>query len=150
MLEIGSQAPNPTIKTWPDYEGPIGKFWKDGPLILYFYPMDNTPVCTRQACTLQDSIAEFGQFKANVLGSSTGSSKTHQGYAKKNSISFPLVADRGSKLAKAFDSNRFLVPISKRITYVMAKGGKIIGRCHDEMDVEAHLAMIRETLDELK
>ena len=150
MLAIGDKAPDIHIKTWPDYEGPISAFWKNGPLILFFYPMDNTPVCTKQACTLRDNVAAFGQFEASVLGSSTGSLKSHRGFAEKHGLAFPLVADKGSKLAKAYAADRFLLPIAKRITYVIASDGTIAGACHDETNVAAHLAMIRETLEKLK
>ncbi|MDJ0842004.1 MAG: redoxin domain-containing protein [Acidobacteriota bacterium] len=146
MLAIGDKAPDVSIKAWPDYKGPISKFWEEGPLILFFYPMDNTPTCTKQACTLRDNIAGFGKYDANVLGSSTGSMNTHKGYAQKHGIQFPLVSDKGSKLAKAYRADRFLLPISKRITYVIAKGGTVAGRCHNETSVAAHMKMIDDTL----
>ena len=146
MLAVGDQAPDIHIKTYPDYEGPISTYWTNGPLVLFFYPMDNTPTCTKQACTLRDNYAGFDRYDANVLGSSTGSLKTHKGYAEKHGIQFPLVSDKGSKLAKAFDADRFLLPISKRVSYVISKGGMVAGRCHDETNVGAHVKMIDDTL----
>ena len=146
MLEIGEKAPDMDIVTWPDYRGPISAQWQSGPLILFFYPMDNTPVCTKQACTLRDNLASFDRFEANVLGSSTGSLKSHEKFAAKHGLGFPLVADKDSKLAKAYGASRFLVPVSKRITYVIGTDGVIKGVCHDETDVGTHLSMIRETL----
>jgi len=147
MLSIGDKAPDLDIITWPEYRGPISRLWQSGPLILFFYPMDNTPVCTKQACSLRDNLASFAQFDAGVLGSSTGSLKSHEKFAEKQGLSFPLVADKGSKLAKAYGATRFLVPVSKRITYVIGRDGVIKGVCHDETNVSAHLTMIRETLD---
>lgn len=149
MLAIGTKAPDVTITTHKGYTGPISELWKDGPLILFFYPMDNTPTCTKQACTLRDNIAVFGKFNATVLGSSTGSVKSHQGFAGKYNIEFPLVADKGSGLAKAYKADRFLLPVSKRISYVIAQDGTIAGAIHSEASVKAHLDMIQTTLDRL-
>lgn len=150
MLKVGDEAPDEEIRTWPEYEGPISKYWQDGPLILFFYPMDDTPVCTKQACTLRDNVSEFGKFEASVLGSSTGSTRSHRKFAEKHGLAFPLVADKGSRLAKAYKADRFMLPVSKRVTYVIDSGGTIAGVCHDEGSVKKHLEMIQETLVALK
>ena len=146
MLPVGVNAPNPEIETHLGYNGPLSHFWQDGPLVLFFYPKDHTRVCTKQACTLQASVAEFGRLGANVLGSSTGSVNSHLSFAEKNGIDFPLIADERGEVAKLFQAFRPLIRISKRITYVIGKDGKIIGNAHHELSVPPHLGMIRETL----
>lgn len=147
MLELGSKAPDFQVTTQTGYEGPLSHFWQDGPLILFFYPKDDTSICTKQACTLQTSMADFSQFGATVVGSSTGSVTSHQQFGEKHGLAFPLVADVGGKLARGYKAFRTLFRISKRITYVIDQQGKIIGRIHNELSVPAHMEMVREALE---
>ena len=146
MLKPGTPAPNPNVTTHLGQEGPLSDFWKEGPLILFFYPKDDTSICTKQACTLQTSLSSFGEFGASVLGSSTDNGQRHEHFAKKHGISFPLVIDKGGKLAKAFEARRAIIGISKRITYVIDQEGVIKGALHDEFSVGAHLDMIKSVL----
>jgi peroxiredoxin Q/BCP len=146
MLSIGAQAPDLEIITHDGYKGPISYYWQNGPLILFFYPKDNTRVCTKQACTLQSSLSEFSRLEGTVVGSSTGSLESHRRFAKKHGLEFPLVVDQRGRLAKLYKAHRPIIGISKRITYVIA-AGKIIGHHHTELSVDPHLAMIRDTLN---
>ena len=146
MLEKGVQAPDPDIVTHTGYSGPLSHFWSNGPLILFFYPRDNTSICTKQVCSLQQSFAEFSGFEAGVLGASTGSVASHRGFAEKHALQFPLVADEGGKLARAFGAFRSLIRIAKRVTYVIGQDGAIQGRIHNEFSVPAHLEMVRQVL----
>ena len=146
MLNVGESAPNPHIETHLGYQGPLAHFWKDGPLILFFYPKDNTTICTKEACTMQSSLKEFAGFRANVLGSSTDSLESHKAFAAENGLEFPLVADVKGELAKSYKAFRSLFRISKRVTYVINQAGVILGRRGNELSVNAHLDLIRETL----
>ena len=146
MLSVNSKAPDLEIETHLGYQGPLSGLWREGPLVLFFYPKDDTPTCTKQACTLQSSLAEFGNFDANVLGSSLGNAASHRAFAAKHQLEFPLVCDVRGTLARAFEAYRSLLRISKRITYVIGKDGVILGAVHSEFKVGAHLDMIRKTL----
>ena len=150
MLDIGATAPNPEIETHLGYKGSLDHFWKDGPLILFFYPKNDTMICTKQACSLQESIAQFGEIGANVLGSSTANAASHTAYAGRHNISFPLACDERGDLARAFDAFRSLLRISKRITYVIDSNGRIIGNLHNELSVSAHMEMINKALETVK
>lgn len=151
MLALASAAPDLPIKTHLGFEGQLSTLWQEGPLILFFYPKDNTPTCTKEACTLQTSLAEYGQVGANVVGANLDSLKSHANFARKQGLTFPLIADEGGKLAKAYDALRNLVVLKlpKRITYVIDRSGHIRGRNHDEFNVDTHLDMIRQTLNKL-
>lgn len=146
MLKIGTKAPDITIETHTGFKGPISQIWEKGPLILFFYPKDETTVCTKQACTLQSGLAEFGTFDAQVLGSSTDGIESHKVFAEKQNLSFPLVADTKAELAKAYDAFRSLLRISKRITYIIDQQGIIRGAVQAELSVGDHMDHIRETL----
>jgi peroxiredoxin Q/BCP len=149
MLAIDEIAPDLQVTTHLGFSGPLSEFWREGNLVLFFYPKDNTRVCTKEACSLQSSLADYGKIGAKVVGASLDSIASHQKFAERNGISFPLISDQGGKLAEAYGAlrNMILMKLAKRITYVIGTDGKIKGRCHDEFKVETHLAMISETLN---
>lgn len=148
MLPVKSSAPDMEIETHLEDRGKLSDFWKEGALILFFYPKDDTRICTKQACTLQTSLGEFGTFGARVLGCSLGSRASHQSFAQKNGITFPLILDPKGRLARAYEAFRPLIRIPKRITYVIDGNGVILGAVHQEFNVQAHLDMIRSVLSQ--
>ena len=152
MLAIGSQAPDLEIQTHLGFKGPLRALWEEGPLVLFFYPKDDTRICTAQACTLESKLAEFGKIGVNVLGVSLGNLKSKQRFASKHNLNFPLAVDEKGEIVRAFQSMRSLLIMNlpKRITYVIGSDGLIKGRVHQEFNVGDHLNMIWNTLDQLK
>jgi len=146
MLHVDSQAPDADIETHLGYRGPLSGLWQDGPLVLFFYPMDDTPTCAKQACAMQSELAAFGQLDANVLGANNGSSESHRRFAEKHGLEFPIVVDEGGDLAKRYEAFRRLLRIPKRITYVISSQGRIVGAVHKEFDVSGHLEGVRQAL----
>lgn len=93
----------------PEFSLPAGtgdavslKDLKGKKVVLYFYPKDNTPGCTKEACNFRDNHAALQQAGAVVLGVSADSVKSHQGFSAKYSLPFPLLADEGAKIATAY------------------------------------------------
>lgn len=76
--------------------------YKGQKVVLYFYPKDNTPGCTAQACNLRDHYAELRQAGYAVIGVSVDSGKSHQKFIEKNSLPFPLITDTEKKLVEQF------------------------------------------------
>lgn len=146
MLELGAQAPDMQVQTHLGYAGPLAHFWQKGPLILFFYPKDHTPICTKEACLLQSELAAFDEFDASILGSSTDTLDSHRSFAETQHLSFPLIADKSAILARRYQAFRRLLRVSKRVTYVIGMDGKISGRVHHEFSIQPHLEMIRQTL----
>lgn len=144
MLNLNAKAPDLEIHTHTGYSGPLSSFWQDGPLILFFYPKDDTKVCTEQACTLQTSLERFASFGANVLGCGGGDMDSHRSFAEDQGLTFPLILDEG--ISKKFNAYSILMGIPKRITYVIDTNGIIIGRHQDMFSVEPHMTMIEKTL----
>lgn len=83
-----------TIHTLTDYRGRY--------LLLYFYPKDDTPGCTKEACALRDADPDFSKLDAAVLGVSADSVKSHKKFAEKYGLRFPLLADEDKKLVHAY------------------------------------------------
>lgn len=118
-------------------------------LVLYFYPMDDTPGCTAQACSLRDHDREITQRGAAILGVSSQGRESHERFARKHRLNFPLVADTDQKIAKAYGAAgsglfgiaRGLLGIDRRITYVIDERGRI-ERIIDDPDTAGHAEQV--------
>ena len=100
-LEVGSQAPSFVL---PDQNGKIHQLvdYRGKWLLLYFYPKDNTPGCTVEACTLRDNWSEFTKLNASVLGISADSVLSHQKFSTKFALPFPILADEKKSMLQSY------------------------------------------------
>ena len=102
-------------------------------LVMYFYPMDDTPGCTKQACSLRDASAEITARGAAILGVSAQGEASHQRFSEKFKLNFPLLADSDLAIAKAYGVAgsglggllRSLVKVSERVTFVIDEQGRV-------------------------
>jgi peroxiredoxin Q/BCP len=96
-------------------------------LVIYFYPRDNTSVCTAQACSFRDQYEDFKAFGAEVIGVSSDSISSHEKFAKQYQLPFILLSDSKKQLRKLFGvPNDLLGILPGRVTYVVDKYGKIL------------------------
>jgi peroxiredoxin Q/BCP len=96
-------------------------------VVLYFYPRDDTPGCTVEACQFRDGMAQLRVMGAEVLGVSLDSPESHARFAGKFSLPFPLLADAGGKVARSYGSLLSLGPlqVAKRHTFIIDDHGKV-------------------------
>ncbi|WP_300685157.1 thioredoxin-dependent thiol peroxidase [Acutalibacter sp. 1XD8-36] len=101
MLEVGMKAPEFTL---PDKDGNMVslKDFLGKKVVLYFYPRDNTPGCTRQACAFAGAYEDFGRLGAVVIGVSKDSTASHQKFAEKNNLPFILLSDPERSAIEAY------------------------------------------------
>jgi peroxiredoxin Q/BCP len=100
-LKVGDQAPD--FEAISDQDDKISlRDYRGKRVILYFYPKDDTPGCTAQACGFRDSIVDIGEKNAVVLGVSPDSAKSHQKFRDKYGLPFPLLVDSDHKIAEAY------------------------------------------------
>jgi peroxiredoxin Q/BCP len=125
MPTVGDKAPdfsvaasNGTTVQLKDY---VGK----GPIILYFYPKDDTKGCTAEACGIRDTMDEFKGLNATVLGVSFDSVESHKAFIAKYKLPFVLLADTDKKVAKAYGVADDSSKVAGRVTFVINKAGKI-------------------------
>ena len=123
-------------------------------LVLYFYPRDDTPHCTRQACSLRDNAAELARRGAAVLGVSTQGEDSHRAFTAKHSLNFPLLADRDGKVARAYgvmgggglaSKLKAALGLADRVTFVIDADGRIahvIGKPDVSRHAEEVLALL--------
>lgn len=121
-----------------------------GTLVLYFYPRDNTPGCTKEACSLRDGMTKFKKAGITVVGVSPNSVGSHQKFSDKFTLPFELLADTDKKLAKAYGvwGTKKLYGIEykgiMRKTFVIEKGK--IKHIFEKVDVSHHADQILSTL----
>lgn len=101
MLEVGQQAPDFTARDQNGESMSLSQF-KGKKVVLYFYPRDNTPGCTAQACDLRDNIDRLSAAGYQIIGVSTDDEKSHQKFINKYELPFPLIADTDNKVHELF------------------------------------------------
>ncbi|HYB91273.1 MAG TPA: peroxiredoxin [Candidatus Binataceae bacterium] len=112
-------------------------------VILYFYPKDDTPGCTKEACTFRDGFARFQSAGVVVLGCSIDTSDSHRAFIKKYSIPFPLLLDPDKKIAAEYGAANGIpiLGLDRRITYVIDEDGKI-QKVYPKVDPSQHVTQI--------
>ena len=101
-LEIGQKAPSFTLPDQDGKEHSLSDYFGAW-VLLYFYPKDNTPGCTKEACAIRDNLPEYNKIHAQVLGVSTDSIGSHKKFEEKNDLNFILLADEEKEVVKKYD-----------------------------------------------
>lgn len=123
-LKAGDKAPDFTAPTTDGTDFTLSKNLDKAPLVLYFYPKDFTPGCTKEACAIRDDFPRFQDFKATVLGISYDTVDSHKKFTAKYHLPFNLASDGDKKIAKAFGVDGLL--FAKRATFIVGKDGTIL------------------------
>jgi peroxiredoxin Q/BCP len=140
MLNTGDQAPKLGL------EGSEGKY-----IVLYFYPKDNTPGCTIEACSFRDHQSDFSDLNAMIVGVSKDSEQSHEKFVNKFKLPFTLIADEDLKLVKAFDVLKEKSMFGKkftgieRATFLIDPNGKIL-KAWRNVKVKNHTKGVLEEL----
>jgi thioredoxin-dependent peroxiredoxin len=150
-VQIGSRVPEFSLLDQNgkkfDIKDVIGK----KKLVIYFYPKDDSPGCTKEACYFQDQYEVFRQADADIIGISSQSVESHRKFADKYKLSFTLLSDKSNKVRELFGvPTNFLGLIPGRVTYVVDKSGKIIYSFDSQMQATRHVDEALRILKETK
>jgi peroxiredoxin Q/BCP len=154
MLEIGTKAPEFCLPNQDETEiclRDISGKW----IVLYFYPKDNTPGCTTQACGFTEALPEFEKLDAVILGVSPDSPKKHTSFIEKKKLKITLLADEDKELCGLYDVWKLKKFMGKeymgvvRTTYIISPDGEIVAGW-DKVRVKGHIEAVREKLEELR
>jgi len=152
-LEVGAKAPAFTLVTDQGTKAKLSDF-KGSPVVLYFYPKDDTPGCTKEACAFRDASKELKKLGAVVLGVSPDSNESHAKFRDKYSLNFTLLADEAHAVAEAYGAWREKNMYGKksmgvqRSTYLIDASGKV-AKVWKKVSVDGHDAQVLEALREL-
>jgi peroxiredoxin Q/BCP len=153
FLEPGANAPAFNLKSDSGKSVKLSDF-KGKPVVLYFYPKDDTPGCTREACAFRDLKSEMEAAGAVVLGVSPDSVESHGKFRDKFKLNFPLLADEGHALADQYGAWREKNMYGKksmgvqRSTYLIGSDGKI-ARVWKKVNVDGHDAAVLDAIKKL-
>jgi thioredoxin-dependent peroxiredoxin len=118
-------------------------------VVLYFYPKDNTAICTAEACAFRDAYEDFTKAGAVVVGVSGDSTASHQSFAQKQRLPFLLVSDSDGSIRKAFGVSNTLGLVPKRVTFVIDKLGVIRQVFSSLFTADKHVQEARKVVEQL-
>ena len=118
-------------------------------VLLYFYPKDDTPGCTKEACGLRDRMADLKKDNVQVVGVSFDNGDSHQKFIAKHNLNFPLLADTDGKIADAYGVRMQGRSMARRASFLIGLDGKI-AHVTDTPKAEVHLAEMKEAVEKLK
>lgn len=147
-INVGDAAPAFTLQDQTGASVSLESF-KGKPLVLYFYPKDDTPGCTAESCAFRDQYEVFKGTGAAVVGISGDSPASHQQFASKYSLPFTLLSDPGDKVRKAFGATMMLGLVPGRITYVIDGQGIVRYQFDSMFNFKAHVEEALKALQQL-
>ena len=151
MLKIGDEAPNFSLK---DQNGKTHKLsdYKGQKLVLYFYPKDSTPGCTKEACAFRDIFEDYKKHNIAVLGVSKDAEKSHKNFIEKHKLPFDLLIDENRDVLEKYGAwtkkslyGKIFMGI-QRITYVIDERGKIL-KAYPKVKPDEHAKQILKDIN---
>ena len=147
MLKEGTTA--------PDFEGEaddgstfhLSDFRGKKNVVLYFYPKDFTPGCTKEACNFRDESETMEKHDAIVVGVSADTAESHSSFKEQHKLTFPLIADPDKRIIKTYQAQGLLGLIPARITYIIDKQGVIRKSFRHDLSIGKHLSDTLAALD---
>jgi len=150
---IGKPAPDFTLPATTGESISLRQFKGKKTVILYFYPKDETPGCTKEACEFRDHSEEFERHNVVVLGVSTDNMESHQSFREKHRLPFPLLADEDATVSKLYGVYKLKNLYGKkylgieRTTFVIDRTGRI-AQIYPKVKVEGHIPSLLEFVGE--
>jgi thioredoxin-dependent peroxiredoxin len=146
MLEKGAMAPEFDL---PDQDGrrhTLKSLLADGPVVLYFYPADFTPGCTKEACSFRDLHQELLRAKLRIVGVSPQDVESHRRFADRYHLNFLLLADPDKSVIKAYDLDGPLGFGVRRGTYLIGRDGRVRDSVLADLRIGAHEDFVRAAI----
>jgi peroxiredoxin Q/BCP len=146
-VNVGDLAPDFTLPTQTGEEVSLSQFRGKKNVVLYFYPKDETPGCTREACTFRDSFELFTDLGAAVVGVSADTVESHKAFAEHYNLPFTLLSDVENTVRKLYGATSTLGIIPGRVTFIIDKKGLVRHVFSSQLQPEKH---IQEAIKVLK
>lgn len=149
-LKVGDIAPDFSLKNQNGKSVSLSQY-KGHWVVLYFYPKDDTPGCTTEACSFRDNINQLIAQKATIIGVSVDSEDSHQAFQSKHKLPFDLLADKDGLVAKRYDSllDLLVVKFAKRHTFIINPQGRI-AKIYTDVDPKEHVRIVLADLKALQ
>lgn len=148
-LKLNTQAPDFSLPSTKGQKFRLSEL-KGSPCIIYFYPKDFTPGCTKEACEFRDQFAIFKELNIPVYGISRDTIATHKLFREKHQLPFELLADVSGEVAKKYDALIPLVGLTQRITYLLDKNHRIAAAYNSLFNFKKHIKIMVAKVQEEK
>lgn len=149
-VKSGSKIPNFSLKNQDNELIHISDYVGKKNLVIYFYPKDDTPGCTAEACSFRDEYEDFKLLNAEVIGISADSPESHKNFANKHNLSFTLLSDDDNKLRKLFGvPTNLLGLLPGRVTYIADKKGVVNHVFNSQLNAKKHVSEAKKILNEM-
>ena len=144
MVNAGDRAPDFVGTTADGKRIGLSDFRGQKPLVLYFYPKDNTPTCTKEACSFRDHAGEIAAAGGEIIGVSNDGPEAHKKFIADHRLNFPLLSDTDGSIAKAFGVARLGGILSgwippRRVTFVIDREGVVRRVIESEFSAQKHI-----------
>ncbi|NET38304.1 MAG: peroxiredoxin [Cyanothece sp. SIO1E1] len=146
-VQVGDRAPAFTLPNQSGTPVNLTDLLGQKPIVLYFYPKDDTPGCTAESCAFRDSYEIFQEAGAEVIGISADTPASHQQFAAKYRLPFTLLSDVNNQVRKLYGVPATLFILPGRVTYIIDKQGIVQHIFNSQLDFNAH---VQEALKALK
>jgi thioredoxin-dependent peroxiredoxin len=146
-VEVGSVAPNFTLPSQSGEMVSLEDFLGHKPVVLFFYPKDDSPGCTKQVCAFRDDYEEFRKLDTEVIGISSDSVESHRSFAAKHRLPYTLVSDEGGKVRKLYGVPNTLGLFPGRVTYVIDREGIVRHIFSSQAGIDRHVGDALEALE---
>ncbi len=147
-IKEGDKAPDFTLKSQNEKEINLYTILKDKIVVLYFYPKDDTPGCTKEACSFRDSYEIFKDAGAEVIGISSDSIQSHRDFASKYNLPFILLSDPDQNIRKQYGAITLKIP--GRVTFVIDKSGIIRLVFSSQINMKEHSKQAIDIINKIK
>jgi thioredoxin-dependent peroxiredoxin len=134
LLEAGAEVPS-LVRV--DHRGQVISLRGAPPTLLYFYPKDGTPGCTKEACAFRDAWKKYQTAELRIVGVSIDSEQRHREFADEHQLPFPLIADPEHTWSDAFGVGRFLGTADERVSFLIGSDGKV-KKVYEDVDPGVH------------
>lgn len=146
MLDVGDTAPDVALEGYEGPEGTLSELLAGDSLLLYFYPADFSPVCTREACAFRDRNDALNEVGVRIVGVSPQGADSHRRFRDTHKLPFPLISDASRALIEAFGvGGPFGIGV-RRATFLIGPDRVIRARALADLFLGSHLELIEATL----
>lgn len=149
-IKVGDKAPDFSLPSGSGQTVSLKDFLGKKSVVLFFYPKDETSVCTKEACAFRDQFEVFKDLGAEVIGVSSDSVQSHKSFADNHKLPYTLLSDDGGKLRKVYGVPTTMGIIPGRVTYVIDKDGVVKHVFNSQMEGEKHVTEAVATLQKLQ
>ena len=149
-MKTGDSAPDFELADAHGKSVRLSTLWQKGPVVLYFYPKDETSICTKEACAFRDAYEDFVKAGAEVVGVSADDPKSHQGFAAHHRLPFILLSDPDAKARKLYGISSTLGLIPGRVTFVIDRPGIIRHVFSSQFRAEKHVQEALKVLESFR